>query len=94
MLSDSEILGRNAEIKKFYVKSNIEMRYAITDVEVQTENTYDFTNEAVFDIVGVVAILVRTISLSFFVKGVSGLFTSKEFLFRHWNMCDCLNIHL
>ena len=38
-----------AEIKKFHVNSNIQMRYAITDVETEMQNIYSDTREVTFD---------------------------------------------
>ena len=38
-----------SEIKKFHVNSNIQIRYAITDVETEMENIYSDTREALFD---------------------------------------------
>ena len=38
-----------SEIKKFHVNSNIQIRYAITDVETEMQNFYSDTREALFD---------------------------------------------
>ena len=40
---------REAEIKKFHVNSNIQMRYAITDVETEMQNIHSNTREVTFD---------------------------------------------
>ena len=37
-----------SEIKKFHVNSNIQIRYAITDVETEMQNFYSDTREALF----------------------------------------------
>ena len=38
-----------AEIKTFYVSSNIQMRYAITDVEAEMQNIHRDAREVIFD---------------------------------------------
>ena len=38
-----------AEIKKFHVNSNIQMRYAITDVETEMQNIHSDTRKVTFD---------------------------------------------
>ena len=38
-----------SEIKKFHVNSNIQIRYAITDVETEMQNIHSETREALFD---------------------------------------------
>ena len=38
-----------AEIKTFYVSSNIQMRYAITDVEAEMQNIHSEAREVIFD---------------------------------------------
>ena len=39
------------EIKKFHVNSNIQIRYAITDVEAEMQNIHNDTWKAVFDMI-------------------------------------------
>ena len=41
--------GSEAEIKLFHVKSKIQLRYAITDVETHLQNKHTETKEVLFD---------------------------------------------
>ena len=45
----SETNQGKAEIKKFHVNSDIQIRYAITDVEAEMQNIHSDTREAIFD---------------------------------------------
>ena len=45
----SETNQGEVEIKKFHVNSNIQIRYAITDVEAEMQNIHNDTWKAVFD---------------------------------------------
>ena len=47
----SETNQGEVEIKKFHVNSNIQIRYAITDVEAEMQNIHNDTWKAVFDMI-------------------------------------------
>ena len=67
-----------AEIKRFYVNSTIEMRYAITDVEVQMQNIHSTTSEAVFDIIIPKEALVSNFSMVINGKTYQGKVKAKQ----------------